>query len=101
MLFLQLDDNPNVTYDLVFELLKLLNKNVNMNEMILKAEEKASDEDILLKRSEFRELTMRARQLKRILSKIPDEINDRKAFLETIKYLGCSKNELILIEILI
>jgi programmed cell death protein 10 len=39
----------------------------------------------MIKRSEFKELNLRAKQLKNILSRIPDEINDRKAFLETIK----------------
>lgn len=34
----------------------------------------------------FRELNRRASSLKKILSRIPDEIYDRKSFLETIKY---------------
>ena len=33
----------------------------------------------------FRELNIRATNLKKILSRIPDEIYDRKKFLETIK----------------
>ena len=33
----------------------------------------------------FRELSKKSAQLKRILSRIPDEIIDRKTFLETIK----------------
>ena len=83
--FLKIDDNPNLTYELLVEILKLFNKNVNMNELILRAEEFSSDDNLLIKRSEFRELNLRAKQLKKILSRIPDEINDRKAFLETIK----------------
>jgi len=41
-----------------------------------------------LNRSEdaFQELNKKSMALKRILSRIPDEINDRKTFLETIKY---------------
>jgi programmed cell death protein 10 len=35
----------------------------------------------------FRELSKKSAQLKRILSRIPDEIIDRKTFLETIKYV--------------
>ena len=42
-----------------------------------------------LSRSEdaFQELNRKSSALKRILSRIPDEIVDRKTFLETIKYV--------------
>lgn len=42
-----------------------------------------------LNRSEdaFQELNKKSASLKRILSRIPDEISDRKTFLETIKYV--------------
>ncbi|ODN02924.1 Programmed cell death protein 10 [Orchesella cincta] len=36
----------------------------------------------------FRELSKKSAQLKRILSRIPDEIIDRKTFLETIKEIA-------------
>lgn len=36
---------------------------------------------------EFQDLNEKARALKQILSKIPDEINDRVRFLQTIKYV--------------
>ena len=35
----------------------------------------------------FQELNKKSVALKKILSRIPDEITDRKTFLETIKYL--------------
>lgn len=35
----------------------------------------------------FQELNRKSTSLKRILSRIPDEITDRKTFLETIKYV--------------
>ena len=38
----------------------------------------------------FRELNLRATNLKKILSRIPDEIYDRKKFLETIKWVKMS-----------
>jgi hypothetical protein len=43
----------------------------------------------LFSRSEdaFQELNRKSSALKRILSRIPDEIVDRKTFLETIKYV--------------
>lgn len=37
---------------------------------------------------EFLDLNEKARALKHILSKIPDEINDRVRFLQTIKWVG-------------
>jgi hypothetical protein len=42
-----------------------------------------------LSRSEdsFQELNKKSAALKKILSRIPDEITDRKTFLETIKYV--------------
>lgn len=36
---------------------------------------------------EFQDLNEKARALKHILSKIPDEINDRVRFLQTIKWV--------------
>lgn len=43
--------------------------------------------DLRLNRSEeaFQELNKKSAALKKILSRIPDEITDRKTFLETIK----------------
>lgn len=35
----------------------------------------------------FQELNKKSAALKKILSRIPDEITDRKTFLETIKYV--------------
>lgn len=47
-----------------------------------------------LNRSEdaFQELNKKSASLKRILSRIPDEITDRKTFLETIKWVFVSPN---------
>lgn len=35
----------------------------------------------------FRELNLRSSNLKKILSRIPDEIDNRRKFLDTIKYV--------------
>ena len=85
--FLKADANyPNLAYDLINELIKLQShKKINLNEMILRSEKIATSDEYFIKRPEFKELNVRAKQLKLILSRIPDEINDRKAFLETIK----------------
>lgn len=47
----------------------------------------ATDTEYMIKRpeQEFHDLNEKARALKQILSKIPDEINDRVRFLQTIK----------------
>lgn len=47
-----------------------------------------------LNRSEdaFQELNRKSATLKKILSRIPDEITDRKTFLEIIKYVFISYN---------
>ena len=76
---------PTFAIDLINELVRVHNKNVNLNEMILRSEKYISSDENLIKRPEFKELNLRAKHLKLILSRIPDEINDRKAFLETIK----------------
>lgn len=40
---------------------------------------------------EFQDLNDKARALKHILSKIPDEINDRVRFLQTIKWVWAAR----------
>lgn len=44
---------------------------------------------------EFQDLNEKARALKQILSKIPDEINDRVRFLQTIKDIASAVKELL------
>ncbi|GBM48889.1 Programmed cell death protein 10 [Araneus ventricosus] len=43
----------------------------------------------------FQELNKKSSSLKRILSRIPDEINDRKTFLETIKEIASAIKKLL------
>ncbi|KAJ8912118.1 hypothetical protein NQ315_013207 [Exocentrus adspersus] len=95
---------PGLTYDLVVSILRRGDLAVNMNESVLRLQGAVSDMDVVeyrLNRSEdtFQELNKKSAALKRILSRIPDEITDRKTFLETIKeiasaikkIIGCSK----------
>lgn len=82
------ENNSQITIEFIEEIMKIYNKKANLNEMILRAEGKSSDDTFVIKRVEFKELNYRAKQLKIILSRIPDEINDRKAFLETIKEIA-------------
>lgn len=101
--------HPGLSYDIVVGILKKSDLKVNLNESVLRLQGGASETDckwkmykfhcknncILiflvieyrLNRSEdaFQELNKKSASLKRILSRIPDEISDRKTFLETIK----------------
>merc|ERR1712002_118057 len=59
-----------------------------------------SDQDSLEYRSSrteepFQELNRKSANLKRILSRIPDEITDRKTFLETIKEIASAIKKLL------
>lgn len=56
--------------------------------------------DLRLNRSEeaFQELNKKSTALKKILSRIPDEITDRKTFLETIKLVSQKKKQKELLE---
>lgn len=99
---------PGSTHDLVIGILRKGDLTVNLNESILRLQGAVSDTDgnvlqfkidsithidscivveYRLNRSEdaFQELNRKSAALKRILSRIPDEITDRKTFLETIK----------------
>ncbi|XP_019872458.1 programmed cell death protein 10 [Aethina tumida] len=91
--------HPGLTYDLVVGILKRGELAVNMHESILRLQS-ASDTDVVeyrLSRSEdaFQELNRKSASLKRILSRIPDEITDRKTFLETIKEIASAIKKLL------
>ncbi|XP_023312305.1 programmed cell death protein 10 isoform X2 [Anoplophora glabripennis] len=90
---------PGLTYDLVVGILRRGDLAVNMNESILRLQGAVSDTDVeyRLNRSEdaFQELNKKSAALKRILSRIPDEITDRKTFLETIKEIASAIKKLL------
>lgn len=92
--------HPGLTYDLVVGIMRRADITVNMNEGILRLQGAVSDTDIVeyrLNRSEdaFQELNKKSAALKRILSRIPDEITDRKTFLETIKEIASAIKKLL------
>ncbi|XP_025832970.1 programmed cell death protein 10 isoform X2 [Agrilus planipennis] len=91
---------PGLTYDLVVGIMRRGEINVNMNESILRLQGAVSDTEIVeyrLNRSEdaFQELNKKSAALKKILSRIPDEITDRKTFLETIKEIASAIKKLL------
>lgn len=49
----------------------------------------------------FQELNKKSAALKRILSRIPDEITDRRTFLETIKWVDLCSPEIKMVSILL
>ncbi|CAG9839202.1 unnamed protein product [Diabrotica balteata] len=92
--------HPGLTYDFIMGILRKGDLTVNMNESILRLQGAVSDSDVVeyrLTRSEdaFQELNRKSAALKRILSRIPDEITDRKTFLETIKEIASAIKKLL------
>ncbi|XP_065202405.1 programmed cell death protein 10 [Planococcus citri] len=92
--------HPGFAYDLVVGIMRRGDLSVNMNESILRLQGAASESDAIeyrLTRSEeaFQELNKKSASLKKILSRIPDEITDRKTFLETIKEIASAIKKLL------
>lgn len=89
---------PGFSYDLVMGIVRKADLSVNMSESLLRLQGGVCDSDeYKSSRSEdaFQELNKKASSLKKILSRIPDEINDRKTFLETIKEIASSIKKLL------
>ncbi|CAB1327844.1 unnamed protein product [Coregonus sp. 'balchen'] len=89
-------ENPGLTQDIIMKILEKKNVQINYTESLLRM---AADEveEFLVDRpeQEFQDLNEKARALKHILSKIPDEINDRVRFLQTIKDIASAIKELL------
>lgn len=96
-------NNPGLTFELVKGIIQKGNLNVNMYESILRlqgAQQALDTSDLIeyrLNRTEdaFQELNKKSAALKRILSRIPDEITDRRTFLETIKEIASAIKKLL------
>ncbi|XP_077394760.1 programmed cell death protein 10 isoform X1 [Festucalex cinctus] len=89
-------ENPGLTQDIIMKILEKKNVQINFTESLLRM---AADdvEEFMIDRpeQEFQDLNDKARALKHILSKIPDEINDRVRFLQTIKDIASAIKELL------
>uniref|UniRef100_A0A0N7ZDG9 Programmed cell death protein 10 dimerisation domain-containing protein n=1 Tax=Scylla olivacea TaxID=85551 RepID=A0A0N7ZDG9_SCYOL len=91
---------PGFTYELVMGLVRKADLSVNMNESVLRLqgsvnETDSSDYRVTRTEDAFQELNRKSANLKRILSRIPDEITDRKTFLETIKEIASAIKKLL------
>jgi len=90
--------HPGFTYDLIVGVTRKADINVNMNESLLRLQGQVNDDaEYRSSRSEepFQEFNKKSISLKKILSRIPDEITDRKAFLETIKEIASAIKKLL------
>ncbi|CAB1348248.1 unnamed protein product [Coregonus sp. 'balchen'] len=86
-------ENPGLTQDIIMKILEKKNVEVNFTESLLRM---AADdvEEFMIDRpeQEFQDLNDKARALKHILSKIPDEINDRALEHQKKEFVKYSKS---------
>ncbi|XP_055851588.1 programmed cell death protein 10 [Episyrphus balteatus] len=91
--------HPGFCYNLLSEIIERADLKININEVVLRLQECATDtvnEHYLLRSEEpFQDLNRKSAALKAILSRIPDEITDRKTFLETIKEIASAIKKLL------
>ncbi|KAG8232643.1 hypothetical protein J437_LFUL012603 [Ladona fulva] len=93
---------PGFAYDFIVGILRRGDLGINMNESILRLQGTvSSNSEIEVRRhlsrieDSVQELNRKSTSLKRILSRIPDEISDRKTFLETIKEIASAIKKLL------
>ncbi|KAK1133909.1 Programmed cell death protein 10 [Melipona quadrifasciata] len=94
------NSHPGIAHDLILGIIRRADLTLDMNESVLRLQAAASDYDVVEYRSArsedaFQELNRKSTSLKRILSRIPDEITDRKTFLETIKEIASAIKKLL------
>ncbi|KAI6242102.1 Programmed cell death protein 10 [Aphelenchoides fujianensis] len=98
--FFQADkDSPSFLFDLTRLLIKESQMNINIQESYLRMQANASTDDLELRElghvSKYALISERAIHLRRVLARIPDEMADRRPFLETIKEIAASIRDLL------
>jgi len=93
-------DQPGFLLVLVRAILSKSVLNVNLQEAFLRLQASAPVDDLLIKNKRqndpiYQELSQRAIALRKILARIPDEMADRRRFLETIKEIASSIKKLL------
>jgi len=89
---------PGWSHDFVMQLIRAADIPViSLNESVLRLEASLDSEACRINRTEevFVDLNRKAANLKKILSRIPDEIADRRTFLETIKEIASAIKKLL------
>ena len=89
-------ENPGLTQDIIMKILEEKCVEVNFTESLLQmAADDVEEYMIEQPEPEFQDLNKKAQALKQILSEIPDEINGRVRFLQTIKDTASAVKELL------
>lgn len=92
--------NPGFCYYLLSEIIERADLKININEVVLRLQECTTntvnnEHSLQLSEEPFQDLNRKSAALKAILSRIPDEITDRKTFLETIKEIASAIKKLL------
>jgi len=90
------DAIPGISQEILAGILRADGYSMNINEILLRCSH-ADTEDFQIERDEpeFVILEKKANELKAILGKIPEEIQDRSKFLQTIKDIASAIKELL------
>lgn len=90
------DAIPGISQEILAGILRADGYTMNINEILLRSSHTESD-DLHIERDEpeFVELEKKANDLKLILGKIPEEIQDRAKFLQTIKDIASAIKDLL------
>ncbi|RWS31059.1 programmed cell death protein 10-like isoform X2 [Leptotrombidium deliense] len=90
--------SPGLMFELVLSILRRADITVNVTESLLRLQGNSPEfEEYRIRRGEepFQDLNKKSVALRKILARIPDEINDRKTFLETIKEIASAIKKLL------
>ncbi|EPB65592.1 hypothetical protein ANCCEY_15341 [Ancylostoma ceylanicum] len=91
--------SPSFLFDFTKILLTESELNINLQEAYLRMHDSSPTDDLVVQGHEhvpeYKELTKRAIELRRVLSRVPEEMADRHQFLETIKLIASSIKKLL------